>query len=126
MKTRSRREPGSSQNYLDYYDVGTLRSWTSACTASRLLGEDPVGHLRLASRPELPVELQRKCDHSHDHDAIIGGPDATTRTGRYTENSNGIIKGVMKMCCSIEVLDVDEVSDYDPEEIDSWLRRSPC
>ena len=52
----------------------------------------------LASHEELLVDLDRKCDGSHQHDLVMGGPSVTAWTGRYTmELAKSIVKGLLKI-----------------------------
>ena len=73
----------------------------------------------LASHEELLVDLDRQCDHSHKHDLVMGGPSVTARTGHYTSDlARSIARGVLNFFGPKEALNVDEVSEADPEEVD--------
>ena len=65
----------------------------------------------LASHPELLFDLERRCDQSHSHDLVMGGPSVTTRTGHYPEElAKSIVKGVQKLWSQKEALNVDELN----------------
>ena len=89
----------------------------------------------MGSHSELLVDLGRKRNDARRRDIIIGGPNVTSRTGLYpSQLAKSIVEGVKGLFDTKqrrptalpkapprkipEALNVDEVSEADPEEVD--------